>query len=66
MKNLLPHVSLYDAFFNNGDVVPAQPTLNVADPTLSTYANWDYFSQNLDLKEDEYFHFNLLQWILDQ
>jgi hypothetical protein len=66
MSNLLPHVSLYDAFFNSGDITPAKPTLNVADTTLSSYGNWDYFTELDSLKDDEYFHFNLLEWILTE
>ncbi len=66
MSNLLPHVSLYDALFNDGDFIPAKPTLNVADGTLSTYENWDYFTELDSLKDDEYFYFHFLKWVLKE
>lgn len=66
MNNLLPHVSLYDALFNSGEILPIKPTLDVSDVTLSTYDNWDYFTELDALKDDEYFHFNLLEYVLGQ
>jgi hypothetical protein len=65
-SNFLPSVSLYDVIFNNGAVLPVNPlTETVTDINDRTDAGWHYTSGKEDFKDDPYFKFNALEFILE-
>ena len=66
-SNFLPSVSLYDVLFNSGDVLPVNPlTETVTDINDRTDAGWHYASGKEDFKDDPYFKFNLLEFIIKE
>jgi hypothetical protein len=66
-SNFLPSVSLYDVLFNGDAVLPVNPlTETVTDINARTDAGWDYTSAKEDFKDDPYFKFNALEYILGE
>ena len=64
-SNFLPSVSLYDVHFNGDAVLPVNPlTETVTDINDRTDAGWHYTSAKEDFKDDPYFKFNALEYIL--
>ena len=66
-SNFLPSVSLYDVLFNGDAVLPVNPlTETVTDINDRTDAGWEYTSEKEDFKDDPYFKFNALEYILGE
>jgi hypothetical protein len=66
-SNFLPSVSLSDFLFDGASAVPVNPlTETITDINARTDAGWDYTSAKKDFKDDPYFHFNALEYILTE
>ena len=66
-SNFLPSVSLYDVLFDNAQPLPVNPlTETVTDINDRTDAGWHYSSGKEDFKDDPYFKFNALEFILGE
>ena len=65
-SNFLPSVSLYDVLFDGAAPLPVNPlTETVTDINDRTDAGWHYTSAKEDFKDDPYFKFNALEYILE-
>ena len=64
-SNFLPSVSLYDVLFDNAAPLPVNPLDAVTDINDRTDAGWHYSSGKEDFKDDPYFKFNALEFILE-
>ena len=64
-SNFLPSVSLYDVLFDNAAPLPVNPLNAVTDINDRTDAGWHYSSGKEDFKDDPYFKFNALEFILE-
>jgi hypothetical protein len=64
-SNFLPKVSLYDFLFDGAEPLPVNAlTETITDINDRTDAGWDYSSAKEDFKDDPYFNFNALEYIL--
>lgn len=66
-SNFLPKVSLYDFLFEGAEPLPVNAlTETITDINARTDAGWDYTSGKEDFKDDPYFKFNALEYILGE